>query len=177
MNTLMADTKDIILKLKHYAETRNLHTSEEILAFITDPETNTSPVSLSTIRRVFKDGSENETFRWEATLRPLADALLDVDQEEEDDDAKTQSYKSFLKLKRDIIAEKDAKIAELEEKLKNEKEKYLEQLAKETAKFQKSLDFAKNQIELKDSRIDQLMQDNSKLVNHILDCPYRKECK
>ena len=176
MNITMTDTKDVIISLKKYATERGLTKAEDIYSFIKGDE-EVSPVSLSTVRRVFKKGSEDETFRWEATLRPLAEALLDIDQVEQDDDAKTQSYKSFLKLKRDIIAEKDAKIAELEEKLKQEKEKYLEQLAKETAKFQKSLDFATHQISLKDGRIDQLMQDNSKLVNHILDCPYRKECK
>ena len=73
-------------------------------------------------------------------------------------------------MKKDIISE-------LQEEREKDKKRYHEKLAEETAKFQKELDFAMQQIALKDKRIDQLMDDNSKLLNHILDCPYRKDCK
>ena len=70
-----------------------------------------------------------------------------------------------MKLKKDIIDE-------LEEKLKNH-----EKLEEQVAHYQETISMLSNQIELKDNRIDQLLNDNSRLVNHIIDCPYRKECK
>ena len=54
---------------------------------------------------------------------------------------------------------------------------YHEKLAKETTNFQKSLDFAMHQIELKDKRIDQLMDSNIQLLNQLLACPCKKNDK
>lgn len=44
-------------------------------------------------------------------------------------------------------------------------------------KFQRSLEFLKEQIVLKDKRIDQLMAQNMQLMNQLLSCPYHKSCK
>ena len=161
----MTKTKDIIIKLKKVREERNL--SLDKIVFLM--EESGYYLSKSTIGRVFEKGSEDKTFRYEDTIIPLANVLLDVDNIESDDDDDTRAYKAMLKIKKELIHE-------LKAELNQEKIKYSEKLAIETEKFQKSLDFATHQIELKDKRIDQLMHDNSKLVNHILDCPYRKDC-
>ena len=161
----MTKTKDIIIKLKKVKEERNL--SLDKIVFLM--EESGYYLSKSTIGRVFEKGSEDKTFRYEDTIIPLANVLLDVDNIESDDDDDTRAYKAMLKIKKDIIEE-------LRAELDQEKIKYGEKLAEETEKFQRSLAFATHQIDLKDKRIDQLMHDNSKLVNHILDCPYRKDC-
>lgn len=171
MNTTMTDTRDVILALKQVKEEKKL-SLDKILVMMNDNDPSTA-VSKTTLSRVFSKDSEKQLFRYETTLKPIASVLLDADIEV-DDDSNTKAIKSILKLKKDIIEELEEKIRIVESE---EKAKYLEKLAQETEKFQRSLDFATHQIELKDKRIDQLMNDNSKLVNHILDCPYRNDCR
>lgn len=166
----MIDTKNVILKLKEVRAEKQL-SFDNILALM---EQNGDFLSKSTLSRVFADGSEEKSFRYEETLRPIAYALLDIDHIEIDDDPDTQAYKTILKLKKDVIAENSRQIAELKEELNREKGRYHEKLEKETAKFQKSLDFAMHQIALKDKRIDQLMDANIQLLNQLLSCPCRK---
>ena len=172
MNLSMIDTKKVILALKEVKKEKKL-SLDKILIMMNENDPATA-VSKTTISRVFAKGSEDQIFKYENTLRPIANVLLDLENIEDDDNKETIAMKSILRLKKDIIAE-------LEETIKSEKDslqaEYYKRLAEETAKFQKSLAFAMEQIAYKDKRIDQLMNDNSKLVNHILDCPYRKECK
>ena len=146
MKTKMIDTRDVILALKQVKDEKNL-SLDKILALMNEKG---EFVSKTTLARVFREGSEDEIFRYEATLRPIANALLDMEEIEKDDDIDTQAYKSILKLKKDLIVE-------LKEELDKEKDKYHEKLEKQTAHFQKSIDFLNNQIALKDKRIDQLM--------------------
>ena len=169
MNTTMIDTKEVILALKQVKEEKHL-SLDKILIMMVDNDPTTS-VSKTTLSRVFAKGSEDQLFRYETTLRPIANVLLDIESIETDDDIDTKAYKSILKLKKDLIVELKEELKTVESKEKN---KYLEKLQKETAKFQKSLDFAKNQIALKDKRIDQLLDANEKLLNQLLLC---NECK
>ena len=168
MNTTMIDTKEVILALKKVKEERQL-SLDKILEIMESTEPSTA-VSKTTLARVFRDGSENQIFKYEGTLRPIANALLDIENYETGDDNATHLYKSILKLKKDIIIE-------LEGNAGKEKAKYHEKLAKETEKFQKSIEFLREQVELKDKRIDQLMDQNIQLLNQLLSCPYHKNCQ
>ena len=168
MNTTMIDTKEVILSLKKVKEERQL-SLDKILDIMENADPSTA-VSKTTLARVFREGSEDQIFKYEGTLRPIANALLDMETYETGDDNSTHLYKSILKLKKDIIIE-------LEEKANDAKMEYLEQLSVETAKFQRSIDFLSNQIELKDKRIDQLMEQNMQLMNQLLSCPYHKNCQ
>ena len=132
-------------------------------------EANGDYLSKSTLSRLFGDNWEKYSFDYENTIRPIAKVLIGIEDVEDTDDLDTKAMKSLLKYKMQ-------RIEELEAQIEQEKAKYHAKLAEETAKFQRSLNFATNQIALKDKRIDQLMDDNSKLVNHILDCPYKKDC-
>ena len=178
----MTNTKDVILKLKAVKEEKQL-SLDKILSLV---EQNGDYVSKTTLSRIFAKGSENKSFRYEETLRPIANALLDIENEEDYDDADTRAYKSILKLKMSVIDENSKKIAELQEQLeevsKKEKSKYLEKLAAETDKFQRSLDFCREQIALKDKRIDQLMNANDRLsimnnsmLEQFLNCPLKRD--
>ena len=85
---------------------------------------------------------------------------------EETDDMDIQALKAILKYK-------IARIKELEATLDHEKLKHHEKLDKERAQFQRSLDFLKSQVDLKDKRIDQLLDSNTTLLNRLLTCPCR----
>ena len=181
----MIDTKDVILALKKVKKDKNLSLDK----IVTLMEENGEFVSKTTLSRVFAKGSENQTFRYEATLRPIANALLDIENYEEYDDPETFAFKSLLQLKMRVIDENSKKISELEKQLEDvatkEKLKYNDKLEKHDAQHQKSIDFLKKQIELKDHRITQLLDANDRLsitnnrmLNQILDCPLKDQgCK
>lgn len=167
----MTNTHDVILKLKDVRDEKQLSYGK-ILEIM---EHNGDYLSKSTLSRVFADGSEDQSFRYEETIRPIAKALLDIETIEEDDTTDVKAMKSLLKMK-------IARIEELEALLEKEKAKYHEKLAKETLLFQERLAFMSNQIELKDKRIDalletttELMTTNNKLVNQLMHCPLREK--
>jgi len=164
----MVNSKDVILMLKNVKAEKNL-SLDKILSMI---EENGEHVSKTTLSRVFADGSEEQLFRYETTLRPIANALLDIETIETYDDTDTRAYKSILKLKKDLIAELRDELKTVESK---EKAKYTEKLNKAVEQFQKTLAFYEEQISLKDKRIDQLLDANIHLINNIVNCPYRPE--
>lgn len=172
----MTNSKDLILKLREVQKEKKL-SYDRILSLM---EQDGQFSSKSTLSRLFGSNWEKYSFDYENTLIPIANVLLDVETYEDDDDADTKAFKSLLRLKMSVIDDNSKQIAELKEQIREvsnkEKLKYHEKLQKETEKFQKSLDFATQQIALKDKRIDQLMADNTKLINHFLDCPYRNSC-
>lgn len=90
-------------------------------------------VSMSTVTRIFADGSENHSFRYES-LKPIALLLLNSDglDEELDND-------------------------EVQMQINELKDKYERKLEKEREQHRKNVEFLKNQIELKDDRITRLL--------------------
>ena len=164
----MTNTKDLILKLR--AVYKEKKTSYDTI--LSEMEQNGEFTSKSTLSRLFGNNWEKYSFDYEKTLIPIANVLLDVETFEDDDDADTKAYKSLLRFKMSVIDNNAREIAELKEQLKEiatkEKLKYHEKLKAETDKFQKSLDFAMRQIELKDQRITQLLDANIQLLNTVL---------
>lgn len=71
----MTNSRDLILKLKEVKKRDNLSLSmiEELT------EKNGEHVSKTTLSRVFADGSEDTIFKFENTLKPIANAILDID--------------------------------------------------------------------------------------------------
>ena len=176
----MTNTKDIILKLKEVREERGL-SFNDILKLM---EENGDYLSKSTISRIFADGSEENSFRYEETIRPIANALLDIENIEDTDNMDVRAMKSLLKYKIERIEELEQQNEQLELSLASEKVKYHEKLDKEREQHQKSIDFLKNQIDLKDKRMDQLLEavfkkdsQHKELLEHIINCPYKKNCK
>lgn len=161
----MTNSRDLILKLKEIKDNENLSLSE----IEARTERNGEHISKTTLSRVFADGSEDITFRFESTLKPIANALLYIDTIEETDNLDTQGLKIMLQYKAD-------KIKELEAKLDHEEVRHIEKIEKERAHFNKSIGFLERQIELKDERITALMAENNMLIKEVLSCPKRKEC-
>ena len=169
----MTKTKDVIVKLREVQAEKKI-SYDKILSLL---EQNGEYSSKSTLSRLFGKNWEKFSFDYENTIIPIANVLLDVENEETDDDADTKAFKSLLKLKMSVIDDNAKQISELKDQIKEvqnkEKAKYLDKLEKETAQFQKSLDFLNYQITLKDKRIDQLMDDNHALLNQLLSCHKR----
>ena len=169
----MTNTKEIILKLKEVRKEKGLSYGD-ILDLM---EENNDFVAKSTLSRVFAEGSEDCSFKYEETIRPIAKALLDIETIEETDDMDIQAMKSLLKYKMQLIEDLERKVEALNNDLSREKLKYHEKLDKERENFQKSLNFCREQIDLKDKRIDQLLDTNVKLLNQLLVCPCRNSGK
>lgn len=168
MNTGMINTKDVILALKKVKKEKGL-SLDKILILMNEKESSTA-VSKTTLARVFREGSEDEIFRYEATLRPIANALLDIEEIETSDSIDTQAMKSILILKQEIITE-------LENKLKSVE-------SSDIGYYNRVIEHYKRQIELKDKRIDQLLDSNDrqqktieKLTDQLLSCPCRANDK
>ena len=153
MSNSMIFTRDVILKLKEVREEKGLSLND-VLDLI---EKNNEFVSKTTLSRVFAEGSEEIKFRYEDTIRPIANALLDMDNIEEEDDATVGGLKSVLKYTREIIEEQKKQISSLKTELDTIKIRNNEKLDKERERFNRSIDFLKEQISLKDKRMDMLL--------------------
>lgn len=165
MNTTMINTKDVILALKRVKKEKKL-SLDKILILMNEKDSTTA-VSKTTLARVFREGSEDEIFRYEATLRPIANALLDIEEIEAGDSIDTQALKSILILKQELITALDEKLHSTE--------------PHDAPYYQRELEHYRNQIALKDKRIDQLLDANDrlqrnvdKLTDQLLSCPCRK---
>ena len=103
-------------------------------------------VAHTTIGRFFSKKKRSDyNYRYEDTIRPLAELLLDVDTIEQDDNTETEAMKNFVRVKGKVIDELESEIT------------VYEKLEKEREQFTRSIDFLKTQIERKDQRIDRLM--------------------
>ena len=149
----IAKTKDLIIKLKQVREEKNLSYSD-ILELM---EKNNDYVAKSTLSRVFADGSEETLFRYEETIRPIAKALLDIETIEDTDNMDIQAMKTLLKYKIERIEELESQIETLKAESDREKVKSHEKIEKERDIYNRRIDFLLHQIELKDKRIDQLL--------------------
>lgn len=159
----MTDTKNIILKLKEVRQEKNLSLNDIV-------DLTNGMVSKSTIQRVFSDDSENTSFRYNDTIRPLVKAMLDVEEFEDSDNMDTKALKSLLKLK-------IQRIEELERQISEDKVKSHEKLEKERTQFERHIKLLEEQIALKDKRMDEMKEQFNRkdeqytqLVNRLLDC-------
>lgn len=181
---MMTDARQVIITLKEIQQEMGL-SNKGIVKLV---EENGEYVSESTVARVFRKGSEDiaNTFRYENSLRPIANALLKINQQEQTDDLTTQGFKVILRYKMEMIEKNEQHIKELEEELKTikskERKRYDDKMDKETKHFTDSLSFLQHQIDLKDTRIDALLSANAELttinnqlVKQLMNCPLRKE--
>ena len=149
----MNKTKDLIIKLKAVKEEKGLSLNK-----IADlVEANGDFISRSSIQRVFADGSENTSFRYEDTIRPIAKALLDIETIEATDDLDTATLKALLKYKIQRIEDLENQLEHLQAALDNEKLKRHEKVDDIRKEYERKIDFLKDQITLKDKRMDLLL--------------------
>ena len=144
-------TQEIILNLKAVKEAQNLSIPK-----IKDMVDSTGAyLSLTTIRRVFAENSETEdSFSYENTLRPIAQALLVNSPADDVGRAKVEAYEAILRHKNEII-----------DSLKKQIESIRSEHDSRCKECEGRMDFLMHQIDLKDARmerkdkiIDQLLQ-------------------
>lgn len=112
-------TRELILKLKAVKEERGL-THQDVLDLV---EANNDSTSMSSVRRVFAEDSENHSFNFRATLQPISKALLAIAQKENVanvDDNILQVQLDALKVESQL---KDSIINNLQKELDEEKRK------------------------------------------------------
>ena len=150
----MNKTRDLIIRLKAVREEKG-YSLNDIVNLV---EQNGDFISRSSIQRVFADGSEESSFRYEDTIRPIAKALLDIETIEEDDSLDTATLKALLKYKIQRIEDLENQLEHLQAELDNEKLKRHEKIDDIRNEYEKKIDFLKDQITLKDKRMDLLLE-------------------
>lgn len=170
------ESKQIIEQLKEVRTLKKL-SFQDIISMM---EENGDYISKTTLSRVFSEGSEDINFKYEDTIRPIANALLDINNLEDDDTLDIRTMKTILRYKMQRIEELERQVELLENKIDKEKIKYHKKIDKEREAHQRSIEFLKNQIELKDKRMDQLLdavfhkdQEMNRLLDRILNCNCR----
>jgi len=155
----LSATQEIIVRLKAVQEKKHL-TIPDIISMVAATG---EPVSETAIRRVFRKGSEiNDSFNYEHTLRPIAQALLVLDSG--DDDVTQASTKAFLA----INEYKDEKIAMLQKQI----DAMRQQFETRCQEYETRMAFLRDQIELKDTRMDRKDQMIEKLLDQVLTCSH-----
>lgn len=159
----MTETKEIIYRLKEVREEKKL-SYNQIIAMM---EENGDYVSKATLSRLFSEGSEKLTFDYENTIKPIANALLDIDNDEETDNMDVQAMKSLLRYKSRLIESLETEIETLKEthetEIANLKVEYHERMDNERAQSRRSIEFLKEQVSLKDQRLNYLFDTVSEL--------------
>lgn len=137
--------QDLIVELKK-AKTENEVTYPRIIDMM---EANGKPVSLTTLRRVFADGSELNagSFNYETTLLPIAEVLLNIEDVPTPEDSPQARQIDALKAVIHCQNEELVRLHELKELLLNR------------------VAFLDRQIRIKDRRID----NKDRLVNCLLE--------
>ena len=130
-----ARIREIILQLKTIKEDTDL-TNQEILEMV---EASGGITSISTIRRVFAQGSEYENFSYRNTIQPISHALLAISEPEKVTDVDENVLQAQLDALKQVAELKDAMIADLQRELEAERRK-VEHLAKEVERQGKMLD-------------------------------------
>ena len=172
----MTDTREIIVQLKQIRDEKGLSFGD-IMSML---EKNGDYLSKTTLSRIFADGSEDSSFRYEETLKPLCNALLDIENIEETDSMDVQAMKTLLKYKSDRIADLEQQIEQQRSQFNAELVALHEKMDTERESWARSIEFLKEQINFKDKRMDlllQAVQDKDtrydEVLKLILACPWR----
>lgn len=149
-------TPEVIRKLKSVKEQQNL----SIPKIKEKVDATGVCLSMTTLRRVFADGSEEDNFHYENTIRPIAQALL-IDA---DDDvgyrAKAETFKAIIRMKEEKI-----------EELRSQLEAFRKEQDEKCEECRKRQDFLRAQIDLKDQRMDR----KDEIIERLLDALHPKE--
>lgn len=109
-------------------------------------------VSEATIKRVFADGSEDQNFRYQDSIAPIADVLLDMygDTSGLDD---LSSLRQIIREKNKLIEFLMIKLDEKEQEFERQRALYEER----KSLYEKSIDRFETQISRKDELIERLL--------------------
>ena len=152
-------THELIRRLKEFREEQHL-SLQNISDMLDDANCH---IGMSTIKKVFSEGSENGHFRFHDTIQPISRVLLGIYGEDKG--------VSEIDALHAAIRVKDELITKLEHELAEQKDGALRGNA-----------FLRHQIELKDQRIDTLMSrvdvliaQLQKLLDKCDNCPVKRQ--
>ena len=182
----MTNNRELIIQLKKVRQEKHL-SFNDILDLM---EENGDYLSKSTLSRVFAEGSEDVSFRYDETIRPIANALLDINNLEADHDVNIPALVEVVQQNERFIKELQRQITEMELKSDEERLADFEKMENERQSWSRSIEFLKDQISKKDARIDILLSSVEKkdeiinslhdqlqtLQDLIMSCPARKDC-
>ena len=156
----ITNTSDLVKRLKVVKAKRNLSFTDIMVML----EEINQPLAESTIRRVFADGSETKNFSYDVTLKPLANLLLE---EDDSDDAISKAIsKDRIDGLLEVISIKNDAIKQLQDKVEELKSSY----DARCLEYENRMKFLRNQIELKDTRMDRKDAIIEKLLDQVLIC-------
>ncbi|MBO4912725.1 MAG: hypothetical protein J5504_08365 [Butyrivibrio sp.] len=128
-------------------------------------------VSHSTIARFFsKDKRSEYNYKYNDTIRPLAEVLLDVDRIEKTDDVETQAMKTFVHLK-------GSKIDKLESALEEEKQKRHDIVEKLKAEHKSEILRLREQHDLETKMLREQIAFKDKRLDQFIDAMFTKDKK
>ena len=159
--------KAIVLRLKDIKEKEKLSVQDIVNRVIESG----GYISESTVRRVFKDNSENELgFTYKNALKPIADVLLTDEEETDDDPALPEKNKALHA----IIEEKNRQIEVLQDKLDLMAAQFEESRRSNDIirkQYDARIDSLWDQIHLKDRRMDE----KDEMIRRVMDANDQKD--
>ena len=154
---LIERKRELIIQLKQYREEHG-YSHKRIVDIVSEyaEQNNTDDyVSLSTVKKVFKEGSENDdSFNFDLTIRPIAAALLGTES------LSPKAHDRELSIS--LLRYKNERIQQLEKQLENERE-----LAN------RRVDFLTEQIAIKDG----YLQRKDELITMLIEAALRHKDK
>ena len=137
----LVDNRELIIELKRARKEKEI-TLPRLEDMLVAQKKN---VAMTTLKRVFRDGSEdNDSFNYASTLKPLAELLLD-----DDNDGTSPFEIEIVRLKSEIRV-KEEEITTLNKQI----DSLLKQIEQAREECAKQMEFLHNQIKLKDTRMD-----------------------
>ena len=137
-------THDLIIQLKAIKEEQGL-TIQNICETL---ENNGYHVSLNTIKKIFSEGSENQHFQFHNTLQPISRVLLRIYGEAKGN-SEIDGLRAAVQVKDELIDKLEREIVDVH------------------TDSRRRVDYLNHQIELKDQRIDTLMERVTILLNQL----------
>ena len=145
--------RELIMQLKQYREEHGFSHKRivDIVCEYAEQNKTDDYVSLSTVKRVFRDGSEDDdSFNFDLTIRPIAAALLGLES------VSPKAHDKELSIS--LLRYKNERIQQLEKQLEDERE-----LAN------RRVEFLKEQISVKDG----YLQKKDELITKLIEAALR----
>lgn len=150
INKLKRDTVERLRKLKRDNDLIN----SQIMDML---EKNNCYISEATIKKVFSENNDPGSFKYQSTIAPLADVLLDMYSDDSGSDEVT-ALKALIHDKNEMISI----LVVRNEEIRADYEKRINHLQKQIGMLEDHLIFREKQIDKKDEII-------SKLLNKVID--------
>jgi len=146
--------KEIILQLKQIRHDRELSV-QDVYFMVKDAGFSTSE---SSVRRVFAEGSEEQNFRYQDTIQPIAQVLIGVKEEGEPlNAAEADALKQIALLKESMITDLQTENAQLlarVQKLEGDFERTVKEYETRIEEYRENLRRARARVDKLDEQIN-----------------------